>query len=96
MKLNQLLENSDPTADPSGRIEPTLDPATPPASATPGAATKASKVGVPAGKAAVDQSVNSIKSVRGDRRQQVVQYAQAKFSGIKEEKFHSRFLGMDI
>jgi hypothetical protein len=87
---------TNPTADPSGRIEPTLDPATPPASATPGAATKASKVGVPAGKAAVDQAVNSIKSVRGDRRQQVVQYAQAKFSGIKEEKFHSRFLGMDI
>ena len=81
---------ADANADPSGRIEPTMDPATTPTAA------KAGKVGVPAGKAAVDQAVNSIKSVRGDRRQQVVQYAQTKFSGIKEDKFHSRFLGIDI
>jgi hypothetical protein len=87
------------TADPSGRIEPTLDPATASAGATAGAsapAAKAGKVGVPAGKAAVDQAVNTIKSVRGDRRQQVVQYAQTKFGAVKEDKFHSRFLGMDI
>jgi hypothetical protein len=82
---------TDPTADPSGRIEPTMDPATAPAGKA-----KAGKVGVPAGKAAVDQAVNSIKAVRGDRRQQVVQYAQTKFSAVKEDKFHSRFLGMDI
>jgi hypothetical protein len=86
---------TDPTADPTGRIEPTMDPATAPAGASAPAA-KAGKVGVPAGKAAVDQAVNSIKSVRGDRRQQVVQYAQTKFGAVKEEKFHSRFLGMDI
>jgi hypothetical protein len=75
---------------------PATDPATAPAGATPGAAAKAGKVGVPAGKAAVDQAVNAIKSVRSDRRQQVVQYAQTKFGAVKEDKFHSRFLGMDI
>lgn len=86
---------TNPTADPTGRIEPTLDPATAPAGASAPAA-KAGKVGVPAGKAAVDRAVNAIKSVRSDRRQQVVQYAQTKFGAVKEEKFHSRFLGMDI
>ena len=86
---------TNPTADPTGRIEPTLDPATAPAGASAPAA-KAGKVGVPAGKDAVDQAVNAIKSVRSDRRQQVVQYAQTKFGAVKEEKFHSRFLGMDI
>ena len=84
------------TADPTGKIDPTLDPATASAGATPGAAAKTGKVGVPAGKAAVDQAVNAIKSVRSDRRQQVVQYAQTKFGAVKEDKFHSRFLGMDI
>jgi len=86
---------TNPTADPTGRIEPTLDPATAPDGASAPAA-KAGKVGVPAGKAAVDRAVNAIKSVRSDRRQQVVQYAQTKFGAVKEEKFHSRFLGMDI
>jgi hypothetical protein len=86
---------TNPTADPTGRIEPTLDPATAPAGASAPTA-KAGKVGVPAGKAAVDQAVNAIKSVRSDRRQQVVQYAQTKFGAVKEEKFHSKFLGMDI
>lgn len=97
MKAVGVTSTPTPAADPSGKVDPTLDPAaSTPAAAGGTPAAKAGKVGVPAGKAAVDQAVNSINAVRGDRRQQVVQYAQTKFSGIKEEKFHSRFLGMDI
>lgn len=58
---------------------------------------KEPKVGVPQGRAAVDQAVDFVKTVRGDRRPEVVQYAQAKFADIKEEmRFYSNFLGKDL
>jgi hypothetical protein len=53
-----------------------------PADAT--APTKAGKVGVPAGKAAVDQAVDVVKSVRSDRRQNVVQYAKEKIDALQK------------
>jgi hypothetical protein len=46
---------------------------------------KAAKVGVPAGKQAVDQAVQTIASVRGDRRPQVVQYAKEKIDSLAKQ-----------
>ena len=47
-------------------------------------AAPAGKVGVPAGKAAVDQAVNVVQSVRSDRRQNVVQYAKDKIDALQK------------
>ena len=70
----------------TGTTPPAGNTATPPASAggtAPAAdATKAAKVGVPAGKAAVDQAVNVVQSVRSDRRQDVVKYAKDKIDAL--------------
>jgi hypothetical protein len=51
-----------------------------PADAT--APAKTGKVGVPAGKAAVDQAVNVVQTVRSDRRQDVVKYAKDKIDAL--------------
>jgi hypothetical protein len=65
--------------DPANRVD---------AGAQPAAAStqqKAGKVGVPAGKQAVDQAVQTIASVRGDRRPQVVQYAKEKIDALVKQ-----------
>ena len=43
---------------------------------------KQGKVGVPAGKQAVDQAVATVQSVRSDRRPQVIQYAKQKVDAL--------------
>ena len=43
---------------------------------------KKAKVGVPAGKQAVDQAVATVQSVRSDRRPQVIQYAKQKVDAL--------------
>jgi hypothetical protein len=53
--------------------------------AAPAQQQKAGKVGVPAGKQAVDQAVQTIASVRGDRRPQVVQYAKEKIDALVKQ-----------
>jgi len=45
---------------------------------------KTGKVGVPAGKAAVDQAVGVVQSVRSDRRQDVVKYAKDKIDALQK------------
>ena len=60
---------------------------TPPAGGAPADATapaKTGKVGVPAGKAAVDQAVGVVQSVRSDRRQDVVKYAKDKIDALQK------------
>jgi len=47
-----------------------------------GIAPAASKVGVPAGKQAVDQAVATVKSVRSDRRPQVINYGKQQFDTL--------------
>lgn len=92
------------TAAPTGQqgtsapaAAPTAAAAAAPVQSAPAATTKPARVGVPAGKQAVDQAVQTVKSVRGDRRPQVVQYAQQQFANVKEHAvFHSKFLNMDI
>jgi hypothetical protein len=64
--------------------EPVAQPApTEPATVQdPAATTKPGKVGVPAGKKAVDQAVATVKTVRSDRRPQVVAYGKQQFDAL--------------
>lgn len=68
-----------PTATPPSTPAPTTGA---PADAT--APAKTGKVGVPAGKAAVDQAVNVVQTVRSDRRQDVVKYAKDKIDALQK------------
>jgi hypothetical protein len=64
---------SDQTAAPAPAEEPAQAPA------------KQGKVGVPAGKQAVDQAVATVQSVRSDRRPQVIQYAKQKVDALASQ-----------
>jgi hypothetical protein len=66
--------------DPANKVDAEAQSA-----AAPAQQQKAGKVGVPAGKQAVDQAVQTIASVRGDRRPQVVQYAKEKIDALVKQ-----------
>jgi potassium efflux system protein len=77
------------TPAPGNTAPQATPPATTPAPTTgaPADATapaKTGKVGVPAGKAAVDQAVGVVQSVRSDRRQDVVKYAKDKIDALQK------------
>jgi hypothetical protein len=88
------------TAPSATSTAPSTAPATNAPSATsaaPSTAPGPSRVGVPQGKKAVDDAVGVIKTVRSDRRPQVVKYAQTQLSTIREHAgFQSKFLGIEI
>ena len=71
--------NTAPQATPPSTLAPTTGA---PADTT--APAKTGKVGVPAGKAAVDQAVNVVQTVRSDRRQDVVKYAKDKIDALQK------------
>jgi len=66
-------------ATPGEQPAPTAEPAP---TTQPAPSTKKAKVGVPAGKQAVDQAVATVQSVRSDRRPQVIQYAKQKVDAL--------------
>jgi hypothetical protein len=83
--------------------QPTTTPApqsAAPAGTTPApqTATAPGRLGIPAGRQAVDNAIATIKAVRGDRRPQVVAYGLQQLGAIKETKvgLHSSFLGIEI
>lgn len=51
----------------------------------PAAPAQQGRVGVPAGKKAVDQAVTTVQSVRSDRRPQVIQYAKQKVDALAQQ-----------
>jgi hypothetical protein len=55
-------------------------------------------VGEPAGRQAIDNAVATIKSVRGDRRPQVVAYGIQQLGTVKESNvgIKSNFSGIEI
>lgn len=71
------------TATPTA--QPGTAPATTPANAPTATAPTQGKVGVPAGKQAVDQAVATVKTVRGDRRPQVVAYGKQQFDALAQQ-----------
>lgn len=87
--------------------QPATAPVTPPAGTAPAAApapqpgapaAPTGRLGIPAGKQAIDKAVATINAVRGDRRPQVVAYGLQKLGAIKESKvgIQSNFLGIEI
>jgi hypothetical protein len=79
---------------------PATAPVTPPTGTTPATAPAApeGRLGIPAGRQAIDKAVATINAVRGDRRPQVVAYGLQKLGAIKETKvgLQSNFLGIEI
>ena len=79
---------------------PAATPAAPPTGTTPAATPAApeGRLGIPAGRQAIDKAVATINAVRGDRRPQVVAYGLQQLGAIKETKvgLQSNFLGIEI
>jgi hypothetical protein len=88
------------TTPPATPAAPATPPATPAAPATPPATPAApeGRLGIPAGRQAIDKAVATINAVRGDRRPQVVAYGLQQLGAIKETKvgLQSNFLGIEI
>jgi hypothetical protein len=88
-----------PVTPPTGTT-PATAPVTPPTGTTPATAPAApeGRLGIPAGRQAIDKAVATINAVRGDRRPQVVAYGLQKLGAIKETKvgLQSNFLGIEI
>ena len=83
---------SAPAVDPAQATAPAdasapATPATEPVPAAEPAKTTVTtnRVGVPAGKQAVDQAVATVQSVRSDRRPQVIQYAKQKVDALAQQ-----------
>ena len=77
----------------------TTPPGTAPVATTPPTnTTNVGRVGAPAGKQAIDQAIKVVKSVRGDRRPQIVAYGIQQLGTVKESKvgMQSNFLGIEI
>ena len=90
---------------PTPTTQPATAPVTPPAGTAPATAPQpgapaapTGRLGIPAGKQAIDNAVATINAVRGDRRPQVVAYGLQKLGAIKETKvgLQSNFLGIEI
>ena len=71
------------TAASASPIAKQAAPAAQPNTASPASA--ASKIGAPQAKAAVDQAVNVVKTMRGDRRPQVIDYAKKQLDAIAKQ-----------
>jgi hypothetical protein len=105
-KAPQPTPATAPVTPPTGTTPPATPaaPATPPATlaapATPPATPAApeGRLGIPAGRQAIDKAVATINAVRGDRRPQVVAYGLQQLGAIKETKvgLQSNFLGIEI
>jgi len=74
------VQQTPTTTTPTTQQAPANTPTT-----QPPATVKKVKVGVPAGKQAVDQAVATVKSVRSDRRPQVIQYAKQKVDDLAQQ-----------
>jgi hypothetical protein len=98
-KAPQPTPAATPAAPPTGTT-PAATPAAPPTGTTPAATPAApeGRLGIPAGRQAIDKAVATINAVRGDRRPQVVAYGLQQLGAIKETKvgLQSNFLGIEI